>query len=114
MLGDGSRRNLYELSYKELLEEGAEVSHLHPNVLALRSFRVSFCKDCLKLNPEPYMLTTSVWQQAVPVPGAQCFLCLNCVQERLQRSLTLDDFTSAMVNDEIRFGFRMGRRYKEE
>jgi len=112
MLGDGSKRNLYELSYKELLEEGADVSVSHPNILVLRGLRVLFCEDCHVLHPPSYMLHNALWKQVTT--KLQCFLCFKCVQVRLQRNLTIDDFTNALVNDEIRFGFRLGRAYKGE
>jgi len=37
-------------------------------------------------------------------------LCFVCAQKRLKRGLTIEDFSPAPINEDIRFGHSMGRR----
>jgi hypothetical protein len=59
------------------------------------------CVDCrwatLPLN-EWYMVQDSVWRAAGMGPEGGC-LCIGCLEERLGRMLTPDDFTDCKLND---------------
>lgn len=57
------------------------------------------CQDCMIDTVETrnyYMVHNEVWQQANPKNHGM--LCLPCLQRRLNRRLTLDDFTGAPIN----------------
>jgi hypothetical protein len=64
-----------------------------------REARATFCFDCgidtIAIG-EYYMLNEEVWLAANP--GHEGMLCIGCVEERLERQLTRDDFTDAPVN----------------
>lgn len=52
------------------------------------------CKCCGELN-EPYMIHNELWKA---VDGGKGLICLLCVEDRLGRPLTLNDFTQAPIN----------------
>ena len=41
---------------------------------------------------------------------AHALMCPSCIEVRLRRPLTLDDFTPAKINNAYRFGYVMGAR----
>lgn len=62
------------------------------------------CKDCGGVN-HPYMLKHRVWDQAVSVHNYRGLLiCLFCIERRLKRPLTDEDFLNAPINYGV-FGF---------
>ena len=83
------------------------------------------CFDCLG-HASLFMVHDAIWDAAWPFAKQQRrvmqkmaaergltkqirqHLCLTCLETRLKRKLTLDDFTLAPVNDGIRLGYRMG------
>ena len=71
-----------------------------------RIIRSDFCCcDCKGINDD-YMLRHEVWEK---VAGLKILLCLTCVQARLQRPLTRDDFDfSIPVNRTVLMGIRIG------
>ncbi len=83
------------------------------------------CVDCNHLG-DYYMLLDKVWKEAFPNyvevkkkrrledTNASVQLCLRCVEKRLDRPLTIDDFTTAPVNDSIVFGYQMGKAARSE
>jgi hypothetical protein len=69
------------------------------------------CFDCSALNNELYMVNDGIWNSvgmpssnligllwknhieiAMTLPGEGYYLCLNCLERRLGRILTIDDF----------------------
>lgn len=73
--------------------------------------RLLQCLDCQQIG-ELYMLEHSVWLEAIPDYREfirQGFnhinLCLQCVQVRLGRKLTLSDFMDARANELLFFGY---------
>lgn len=78
------------------------------------------CIDCGA--DEQYMVTQSVWQEAFPnyrtvhqarrAEGLHTCLCLSCLESRLGRKLTIQDFIDAPINRTLFFGFRMGLKEK--
>ncbi len=74
-----------------------------------RSYSGTNC-DCCKGPDHPYMVTDDVWAIANKRPKAKLhghskgFLCLNCLEDKLGRDLTIDDFTPALINKGC-FGF---------
>ncbi|MCV7064604.1 hypothetical protein H7H51_00795 [Mycolicibacterium farcinogenes] len=57
------------------------------------------CLDCgvdTDAIDEYYMLRDEVWEQAHPDIDGQ--LCIGCVEQRLGRGLSADDFTAQTVN----------------
>lgn len=55
-----------------------------------------FCDGCKCLNPEYYMIHHKLWRKVVN--KGDFFICLNCVESRLKRQLTIHDFTDVPVN----------------
>jgi hypothetical protein len=60
------------------------------------------CVDCrwdtINLG-EWYMVRDDVWEQACRREPKPAYLCIGCLEERLSRTLTPDDFIDAPVND---------------
>ena len=86
----------------------------------VRLVAIGHCYDCYNCYGS-YMVTPAVWDTAVPnykelrtllkstFPGHTQFeLCLGCLETRLGRKLTLDDFIAVPANDGIRFGYAIG------
>lgn len=71
---------------------------------------IIFCKDCLKEYPLSFMVTHSTWHEAGFIKYKDGIICLPCFEKRLSRKLKITDFTNALVNNNIVFGFKMGRR----
>lgn len=83
------------------------------------------CYDCTSTQ-DWYMLRDEVWNQAWPEDysklrtrltlenqGKRVFICLcyDCLEKRLGRSLTIDDFDLGLpINSGIRMGFKLGLR----
>ena len=63
------------------------------------------CDDC-KGPPDFYMVHDSVWKSATSI--WQGNLCLRCLEVRLKRKFSMDDFTTAPINNGIRLGYQMG------
>ena len=63
------------------------------------------CSQCgsntLHIN-EYYMVTDEVWNAAWPT--GRGMLCIGCLEDRLGRQLTSDDFTDAPINQGV-FGY---------
>jgi hypothetical protein len=53
-----------------------------------------------------FKLKNRVWLSIMPRNG---LLCLACVEKKLGRPLTLDDFTNDQINRPLRVGYRMAR-----
>lgn len=66
-----------------------------------RLFRCVDCRCCVNLaiagRNEDFMIHDTVWAQAA-LPGGRGRLCLNCLEARVGRELTPEDFTEAPVN----------------
>ena len=56
------------------------------------------CRWCTPLLGEYYMVHDNVWKAAGMEPEGGC-LCIGCLEERLGRMLTPDDFTDCLLND---------------
>lgn len=60
------------------------------------AFECAACgQNTLHIN-EYYMVTDEVWQTAWPEDRGM--LCIGCLEERLSRKLTAEDFTDAPIN----------------
>lgn len=74
------------------------------------------CHDC-RTPVWSYMLRDDVWLEAWPGyrllklanPSIKYLLCLDCVEERLYRRLTIGDFVDTPINAQIFFGYSMQR-----
>lgn len=86
-----------------------------------------FCFDCQK-RTTTYIVDEATWFSAWPTyladrkalfeeatkkgavekPGA--FLCLDCLEKRLDRDLIIEDFPDQPINQGVLFGFEMYRR----
>ncbi len=91
---------------------GFRVSTKHPNIVLRGNenhpeSKQSFCNDCQRMWPEPYMLADMVWRAVVKEP--QCFLCFDCLERRLGRFLVEEDFTSSSINKPIRLGIKIAK-----
>ena len=73
------------------------------------------CRDC-KGFVEVYMVHNEVWNQAFPTyqttrrHGPPVYCCLTCLELRIGRYLTEDDFNNVLCNNVIKFGIRIGKR----
>ena len=63
-----------------------------------------FCQDCQDLGPEYYMVADAVWLEAGLDEG---FCCLDCLTNRLGRSLTAADFPQVQVNRLVLYGLKL-------
>jgi len=72
-----------------------------PAPMSMNELAKTNCVDCrwatLPLN-EWYMVQDSVWKAAGMEPDGGC-LCIGCLEERLGRMLTPDDFMDCKLND---------------
>jgi len=66
------------------------------------------CLDCGE-DDVGYMVHKDIWREA-GMPFNRGFLCPCCLEKRLGRLLTLDDFPDAPINEGIRFGYRLAKR----
>lgn len=66
------------------------------------------CAECGETSYDAYMVTDAVWLTAMP--SKRGHLHFRCLEKRLGRHLQLEDFTSAPVNEAIRFGFLLAKR----
>ena len=64
--------------------------------LDIRIFKCIDCAACTNCNGEYYMVHDEVWETANP--KRKGMLCVGCLELRLNRLLTKDDFTDAPVN----------------
>jgi hypothetical protein len=65
------------------------------------------CEHCGEKCLDSYMVTAKLWEHARMGKG---FLHLRCLEDRSGRKLVLGDFTDAACNNELRFGYELGRR----
>lgn len=87
-----------------------------------------YCSDCNTYHPI-YMVQDELWKTAWPefvdlhkqlrlkqkelqVRGAGMNLCIGCLERRLGRLLTIDDFTWAPANANVHLGYRMALHAK--
>jgi len=67
-----------------------------------------YCVVCRAATLDFYIVRKEILEAAHMEEG---YLCLECLEERLGRELTLSDFdTSAPLNRLLIFGYRLGRR----
>ena len=59
-------------------------------------FRCLDCSMCTNCNYEYYMVTDQVWLEANPKDKGM--LCIGCLELRLNRLLTKDDFSDCPLN----------------
>jgi hypothetical protein len=70
------------------------------------------CRECGQVCGEDYSLLDEVWAlTGLDSKGGR--LHLKCVEKRIGRKLTLEDFSNFPVNEGIRFGFSLGRQNDE-
>ena len=68
----------------------------------------SLCGLCNLEVDDYYMVKDGVWLSVMPTKKG--YLHLACLEEKLSRKLTLEDFTDARVNATVRFAYQMGKR----
>jgi len=57
------------------------------------------CQDCkLSTFTEYYMVQNKLWHQACPT-DAECLLCIECLEKRINRQLKKGDFTDCPLNE---------------
>lgn len=59
------------------------------------------CIDCNEREIEYYMVTDIVWKQA-GFETSKGIICIDCLEKRLSRKLTKDDFKDVPVNKLVR------------
>ena len=60
-------------------------------------FECMDCHCCTNCNYEYYMVHDQVWLEANPRDKGM--LCVGCLEQRLGKLLTKDDFTAAPINE---------------
>lgn len=70
--------------------------------MALKDDRPAYICDRCEGHNEPYMLVQSVWEQAGF--GKRDRVCVACVEEKLGRQLTLEDYNHSPLNLPIFYG----------
>lgn len=77
------------------------------------------CIDC-NGHAEMYMIHDELWNSALPdwyemkrVTG-HIYCCFSCLEKRIGRELTKEDFTNAPINDPIHFGIKLGRQGRKK
>lgn len=74
------------------------------------SFEARFhCDDCGLTPPPPFMVHDAVWAAAGMKEKGH--LCFGCLEVRLGRPLVIEDFTTYPINEGVRRGFELGRRF---
>jgi hypothetical protein len=67
------------------------------------------CHDCRGLHHD-YMVKRPIWALAVPPKLTHIKICLHCLQQRLGRQLTPNDFDfTIVINKDLLFGCTMGQ-----
>lgn len=79
------------------------------------------CLDCHTFKTPWYIVRDSIWKEAIPnyneikksnPPEHPIELCFDCLEKRLGRQLTIDDFDlTKNINTSLLFGFMMGIKY---
>lgn len=57
-----------------------------------------YCQDCMKVRPKVFMVIDSVWNEV----GVDGFICHDCFEERLGRTVDIYEYTDALCNDYYR------------
>lgn len=70
-----------------------EVTNRKPRTSGERRHLWGFCLDCLSEDPAEYMVYDRLWKEAGMTPDGGR-LCPTCLEKRLGRALTLQDFPS--------------------
>lgn len=96
----------FPLDKKAVNELFRHLSRLR-NEMGMRTFMPAPCPVCGEMVFDNYMLREKVWKQAVR-PGERT-MHFRCVEQRLGRRLSLDDFDPAKprANSEVTFGYAM-------
>lgn len=64
----------------------------------------NMCEICKKQPFTPYMVKSEVWVKE------HKFLCLNCLQEKIGRKISIDDFSSCCFTNLIKLGFMLAEK----
>ena len=62
-------------------------------------FKCYDCGECTQCEAEYYMLKDEVWYSAMTARSKPSILCVGCVESRLGRLLTKDDFSAVPLNE---------------
>lgn len=65
-----------------------------------------FCAHCKEASTDAFMVKNDVWAEAGMGKG---FLHLVCLEDRIGRSLTSDDFPDYPINRPVLFGYIRGK-----
>jgi len=68
---------------------------------------VRVCCVCGERTIDHYMVKSSTWKEAGFVWTD--IVCLECLQRRLVRPLTIKDFKTCPINNSIRLGYKLGK-----
>lgn len=76
------------------------------------------CVDCDEFT-DSYMVMDELWkqicQQSIIDMNEHDYLCLECLENRMDRRLILEDFPRLPINIPIRWGFTMAiKKYEKE
>lgn len=66
---------------------------------ALYMFKCYDCGMCTDCSAEYYMVKDDVWYSAVTARSKPSILCIGCLERRIDRLLTKDDFSAVPLNE---------------
>jgi hypothetical protein len=86
---------------KKLLERISGVRRLPRSTCTCGEYWMFYCEDCGECTcciGEYYMVEDEVWYSAITARSKPDMLCVGCVELRIGRLLTKDDFSDAPLN----------------
>lgn len=69
-------------------------------------WRIAFCDECKTEDLFTVMLHDNLW---LSIANKRDVLCVNCIEKRLGRKLTLDDLRPCEATRGIQFGYAMAK-----
>jgi len=87
---------------EELIKEG--YIEVKPGFWKRPKSALLFCVDCQSEDFIYFMVTNEIWKI---IKGKSSILCIHCVEKRLGRKLTINDFTDASINELIFYGYHL-------
>lgn len=64
------------------------------------------CQDCKNRDITYFMVRQELWDEV----GLTGIICPECFEKRIGRTLTINDFSNALSNNELRYGYALAER----
>lgn len=100
---------------REIFLKISDIHHKRTLKAGHRSLSDFDCLDCKTpyLHCTPYMVHRDIWKLSGLGSRDGC-LCIPCLEARIGRKLTIHDFTSAAINNPIRYGLQLGENHESD